>query len=112
MFQPPPSPNLTDTPVPYTTLFGSSLGILGINGVTAHLALTGIGEPKPGETLLVSTAAGAVGSAVGQIGKLLGCRTVGIAGGPDKVRLCLDRFGYDAAIDYKDRKSTRLNSRH
>src|SRR3546814_296077 len=49
-----------------------SLGILGINGVTAHLALTGIGEPKPGETLLVSTAAGAVGSAVGQIGKLLG----------------------------------------
>lgn len=78
-----------------------SLGILGINGVTAHLALTGIGKPAPDETLLVSTAAGAVGSAVGQIGKLLGCRTVGIAGGPDKVKLCLERFGYDAAIDYK-----------
>lgn len=78
-----------------------SLGILGINGVTAHLALTGIGEPTTGETLLVSTAAGAVGSAVGQIGKLLGCRTVGIAGGADKVTLCLERFGFDAAIDYK-----------
>jgi NADPH-dependent curcumin reductase CurA len=78
-----------------------SLGILGINGVTAHLALTGIGEPKAGDTLVVSTAAGAVGSAAGQIGKLLGCRTVGIAGGADKARLCVDRFGYDAGIDYK-----------
>src|SRR3546814_12787599 len=73
----------------------------GVNGCTAQRTLTGSGGPKPGETRLVSTAAGAVGSAVGQIGKLLGCRTVGIAGGPDKVRLCLDRFGYGAAIDYK-----------
>lgn len=78
-----------------------SLGILGINGVTAHLALTGIGEPKAGDTLVVSTAAGAVGSAAGQIGKLLGCRTVGIAGGADKARLCVERFGYDEGIDYK-----------
>ena len=78
-----------------------SLGVLGINGVTAHLALTRIGEPKPGETVLVSTAAGAVGSAAGQIAKILGCRTVGIAGGQEKVRLCLDTFGYDDAIDYK-----------
>lgn len=78
-----------------------SLGILGINGVTAHLALTGIGEPKAGDTLVVSTAAGAVGSAAGQIWKLLGCRTVGIAGGADKARLCVERFGYDAGIDYK-----------
>ena len=78
-----------------------SLGVLGINGVTAHLALTLIGEPKVGETVLVSTAAGAVGSAVGQIAKILGCRTVGIAGGRDKVRLCLEEFGYDAALDYR-----------
>ncbi|MDB5699184.1 MAG: NADP-dependent oxidoreductase [Alphaproteobacteria bacterium] len=78
-----------------------SLGVLGINGMTAHLALTRIGEPKAAETVLVSTAAGAVGSAVGQIAKIFGCRTVGIAGGADKVRLCLDEFGYDAAIDYK-----------
>ena len=77
-----------------------SLGVLGINGVTAHLALTLIGEPKSGDTVLVSTAAGAVGSAVGQIAKILGCRTVGIAGGREKVRLCLEEFGYDAALDY------------
>ena len=78
-----------------------SLGVLGINGVTAYFALTEIGIPKLGETLVVSTAAGSVGSAVGQIGKILGCRTVGIAGGPIKVRSCLDDFGFDAAIDYK-----------
>lgn len=78
-----------------------SLGILGINGVTAYLALTGIGEPKPGDRLVVSTAAGSVGSAVGQIGRLLGCRTIGITGGAEKVRLCLERFGYDDAINYK-----------
>lgn len=78
-----------------------SLGVLGINGVTAHLALTGIGEPKAGDTVLVSTAAGAVGSAVGQIAKILGCRTIGITGGPEKVARCIDRFGYDAALDYK-----------
>lgn len=78
-----------------------ALGVLGINGVTAHLALTTIGQPVAGQTVLVSTAAGSVGSAVGQIAKLLGCRTVGIAGGAAKVAQCLDLFGYDAAIDYK-----------
>ena len=78
-----------------------ALGILGINGVTAHLALTRIGQPVAGQTVLVTTAAGSVGSAVGQIAKLLGCRTVGITGGPAKVAQCLDLFGYDAAIDYK-----------
>jgi NADPH-dependent curcumin reductase len=78
-----------------------ALGVLGINGVTAYLALTRIGEPKPGQTVVVSTAAGGVGSAVGQIAKLHGCRTVGIAGGPDKVAHCLGEFGYDAAIDYR-----------
>ncbi len=78
-----------------------SLGVLGINGVTAHLALTQIGEPQAGETVLVSTAAGAVGSAVGQIAKLLGCRAVGIAGGAEKVMQCINSFGYDTAIDYK-----------
>jgi len=78
-----------------------ALGVLGINGVTALIGLTVVGEPKPGETVLVSTAAGAVGSAVGQIAKILGCRSVGIAGGPGKVGQCVDVFGYDAAIDYK-----------
>ena len=78
-----------------------ALGVLGLNGVTALVGLTVIGEPKPGDTVLVSTAAGSVGSAVGQIAKILGCRAIGIAGGPDKVRQCRDVFGYNAAIDYK-----------
>ncbi len=78
-----------------------ALGVLGINGVTAHLALTRIGEPIAGDTVLVSTAAGAVGSAVGQIAGILGCRAIGIAGGAAKVAQCRDRFGYDDAIDYK-----------
>lgn len=78
-----------------------ALGVLGINGVTALLGLTMAGEPKPGDTVVVSTAAGSVGSAVGQIAHILGCRTVGIAGGPIKVAQCRDLFGYDLALDYK-----------
>jgi len=77
------------------------LGVLGLNGATALLALTLVGEPKPGETVVVSTAAGSVGATVGQVAKILGCRAVGIAGGPEKVRLCLEEFGYDEALDYK-----------
>ncbi|MFI4986666.1 MAG: NADP-dependent oxidoreductase [Alphaproteobacteria bacterium] len=78
-----------------------SLGVLGLNGVTAYWALLDVGQPRPGDTVVVSTAAGAVGSAVGQIAKIAGCRSVGIAGGPAKTKMCLERFGYDAAIDYK-----------
>jgi NADPH-dependent curcumin reductase CurA len=78
-----------------------ALGVLGINGVTAHLALTLVGQPKTGETVLVSTAAGSVGSAVGQIANILGCRAVGIAGGADKSALCTQAFGYAAALDYR-----------
>jgi hypothetical protein len=70
--------------------------------VTAYFALLDVGRPRPGETVVVSTAAGSVGSAVGQIAKIGGCRTVGIAGGPVKTKLCTDAFGYDAAIDYKE----------
>jgi hypothetical protein len=79
----------------------TALGVLGINGVTAHYGLLVVGEPRPGETVVVSTAAGAVGSCVGQIAKLKGCRAVGIAGGAAKRELCLQRFGFDAAVDYK-----------
>jgi hypothetical protein len=78
-----------------------SLGVLGLNGRTAYFGFLDLGAPKPGDTVAVSTAAGAVGSAVGQIAKIMGCRTVGIAGGPEKTRLCREAFGYDAAIDYK-----------
>lgn len=77
-----------------------SLGVLGLNGVTAWFALNACGEPKPGETVVVSTAAGAVGSMAGQLARHLGCRAVGIAGGPLKTRLCVDEFGFDAAVDY------------
>ncbi len=78
-----------------------SLGVLGVNGVTAFFGLLDLGSPRPGDTVVVSTAAGAVGSTVGQIAKLMGCRTVGITGGPTKVKLCRDDFGYDEALDYK-----------
>ena len=88
---------VTDDDLPLST----ALGVLGMNGVTAHYGLLQIGQPRAGETVVVSTAAGAVGSAVGQIARLKGCRTVGIAGGESKRRLCLERFGYDAAVDYK-----------
>jgi NADPH-dependent curcumin reductase CurA len=79
-----------------------ALGVLGINGVTALIGLDLIGEPKAGEVVLVSTAAGSVGSAVGQIAKLRACRTVGIAGGAKKTALCRERFRYDAALDYRE----------
>jgi NADPH-dependent curcumin reductase CurA len=78
-----------------------SLGVLGLNGVTAYIGLLDLGSPRPGDTVVVSTAAGAVGSAVGQIAKLMGCRTVGITGGSAKVKTCREAFGYDEAIDYK-----------
>ena len=78
-----------------------SLGVLGLNGLTAYFGLLDVCAPVAGETVVVSTAAGAVGSAVGQIAKIKGCRTVGIAGGVEKVRQCLEEFGYDAAFDYK-----------
>ena len=88
---------ITETDLPIST----SLGVLGLNGLTAYFGLQEIGQPKSGETVVVSTAAGAVGSCVGQIAKIKGCRTVGITGGPEKARICRDEFRYDAAIDYK-----------
>src|SRR5215208_7615600 len=77
------------------------LGALGMPGMTAYFGLLDIGKPQEGETLVVSGAAGAVGSLVGQIGKLKGCRVVGIAGGPEKTRYVVEELGFDAAIDYK-----------
>lgn len=79
----------------------TSLGVLGLNGLTAYFGLLDIGRPKAGQTVVVSTAAGSVGSCVGQIAKIKGCRTVGIAGGAIKTTLCTEVFGYDVAIDYK-----------
>jgi len=77
------------------------LGPVGMPGVTAWYGLTQIGKPKPGETVVVSSAAGAVGSVVGQLAKLRGCRAVGIAGGKTKCEIVTQEFGFDACIDYK-----------
>jgi len=77
------------------------LGTLGMPGLTAYFGLLDIGKPQPGQTVVVSGAAGAVGSVAGQIAKIKGCRTVGLAGGADKCRLLVEEFGFDAAIDYK-----------
>ena len=77
------------------------LGALGMPGMTAYFGLLDIGKPKPGETVVVSGAAGAVGSVVGQIAKITGCRAVGIAGGADKCAYLTEKLGFDAAIDYK-----------
>ncbi|MGN9789545.1 NADP-dependent oxidoreductase [Streptomyces sp. OZ13] len=77
------------------------LGTLGMSGLTAYFGLIDIGRPEPGQTVVVSGAAGAVGSIVGQIAKILGCRVIGIAGGERKCRMVVDEFGFDAAIDYQ-----------
>ncbi|MBM6594709.1 NADP-dependent oxidoreductase [Microvirga pudoricolor] len=79
----------------------TALGVLGMPGMTAYTGLLTIGQPKPGETLVVAAAAGPVGSAVGQIGKIKGCRVVGIAGGPGKCRYLVDELGFDAAVDHR-----------
>ena len=77
------------------------LGILGMPGITAWFGLHEIGQPKEGETLVVSAASGAVGSVVGQLGKIAGCRVVGIAGGKAKCDYVRDDLGFDAVVDYK-----------
>ncbi len=77
------------------------LGVLGMPGLTAYFALLDTGKAKAGDTVVVSGAAGAVGSVAGQIAKIKGCRVIGIAGGPDKCRTVVEEFGFDAAIDYR-----------
>jgi len=77
------------------------LGTLGMPGLTAYFGLLDIGRPQAGQTVVVSGAAGAVGSVVGQIAKIKGCRAIGLAGGPGKCKLVTGEFGFDAAIDYK-----------
>ncbi|WP_405326462.1 NADP-dependent oxidoreductase [Leeuwenhoekiella sp. LLG6367-2.1] len=76
------------------------LGVLGLTGLTAYFGLTKLGLPKEGDTLVVSGAAGAVGTIVGQIGKIHGCKVIGIAGSDEKVEMLKSKFGYDAAINY------------
>ena len=83
------------------------LGVLGMTGLTAYFGLTEIGVPQKGETIVVSGAAGAVGSIVGQIGKILSCHVVGIAGTDEKVAMLKSKFGFDDAINYNTTKNIR-----
>jgi len=95
-----PAKHLTKMPKiePMTYL----LSVYGIAGLTAYFGLLDVGKPKVGETVVVSAAAGSVGSIVGQIAKIKGCRVVGIAGGQEKCRWLTSELGFDAAVDYKD----------
>ncbi len=77
------------------------LGVLGMPGLTAYVAMLDIGRPKAGETVVISAAAGAVGSVAGQIARIKGCRVVGSAGSADKCRVCTEEFGFDACFNYK-----------
>jgi NADPH-dependent curcumin reductase CurA len=86
-----------DSPLPIST----ALGVCGMPGVTAYFGLLKLGEPKAGETVVVSAASGAVGSVVGQIAKLLGCRAVGVAGGPLKCKSVVEELGFDACVDHR-----------
>lgn len=94
--------------LPLTAFFG----LFGHIGLTAYFGLLDIGKPREGETLVVSAAAGATGSLVGQIGKIKGCRVVGIAGGAEKCRWLTEELGFDAAIDYKNESVVEGLKRH
>jgi NADPH-dependent curcumin reductase len=81
----------------------TALGVLGMPGMTAYTGLLTIGQPKPGETVVVAAATGPVGSTVGQIAKIKGCRAVGVAGGKDKCHYLIDELGFDAAVDHRSK---------
>jgi NADPH:quinone reductase len=86
---------------PHLAPVSTALGVLGMPGLTAYFGLLEVCGVNAGETVVVSAAAGAVGSVVGQIAKIKGCRAVGIAGGPEKTRYVIEECGFDAALDYK-----------
>src|SRR5712664_1725307 len=86
---------------PKAAPLSTALGVLGMPGMTAYVGLLDIGQPKPGETVVVSAAAGAVGSVVGQLAKIRGCRAVGVAGSAEKCRYVVDELGFDACVNYK-----------
>jgi NADPH-dependent curcumin reductase CurA len=88
----------------------SSLGVLGMPGLTAWVGLKDIGQPKAGETLVISAASGAVGQVVGQLGKIAGARVVGIAGGKTKCDLLTGEFGFDATVDHKHDLDAQLDA--
>jgi NADPH-dependent curcumin reductase CurA len=90
------------TRIPGETDQVAIMSVYGSSGATAYFGMTDIGRPQPGETVVVSAAAGATGSVAGQIAKIAGARVIGIAGGPQKCRAVVEDFGFDACIDYKN----------
>ena len=86
---------------PKAVSISTAIGVLGMPGMTAFVGLMDIGQPKPGETVVVSAASGAVGAVVGQLAKIKGCRAVGIAGSPDKCKYVVEELEFDACINYK-----------
>ena len=93
------------TPVPIPR---AALGVLGTNGLTAYFGLLEVGQPQPGNTVVVSAAAGSVGHIVGQIAKMHGCRVVGITGADDKCRMLVDELGFDVAVSHRTPSSDRI----
>lgn len=102
-FTQPIDPNLVPSVTNYLSLFGAV-------GMTAYFGLFEVCEPKPGDTVLVSGAAGAVGSIVGQLAKIHGCKTIGIAGGAEKCKRLTERYGFDVAIDYRGKDEAALTA--
>ncbi|EID15323.1 oxidoreductase, zinc-binding protein [Mycobacterium xenopi RIVM700367] len=100
------------TPIPDATDQVAVMSVYGPTGATAYFGMTGIGKPRPGDTVVVSAAAGATGSVAGQIAKIAGARVVGIAGGPEKCRIVVEEFGFDACIDYKQGNLADALSQH
>jgi NADPH-dependent curcumin reductase CurA len=88
--------------VPSALALSANLSVLGMNGLTAYLALHGLGDPQPGEHVLVSTAAGSVGSFVGQLAQIAGCRAVGLTGSAEKIARAKSRYGYQEMINYRE----------
>jgi NADPH-dependent curcumin reductase CurA len=88
--------------VPSTLPLSANLSVLGMNGLTAYLAFHGLGDPKPGEHVLVSTAAGSVGSFVGQLAQIAGCGAVGLTGSGEKAAKARERYGYQEMINYRE----------
>src|SRR5215470_2394867 len=86
---------------PKAAPISTALGVLGMPGMTAYVGLYDLGQPQPGETVVVSAAAGAVGSAVGQLAKIRGCRAIGIAGSKDKCEYVVRELGFDACVSYR-----------
>ena len=94
-------PGSSLTKQPHVTPLSHLLSVFGVSGLTAYFGLTEVGRVKSGETVVISAAAGSVGTFAGQVAKILGCRVVGIAGGEEKCRWLTEALGYDAAVNYK-----------